>query len=140
MENVCFTVRGQAVGKAARVVTRTGRTYLPSRTRDWMSMVQAEAAKVAPDEPWLGAIAVEIDSYRLPPKSLSKRRRDEALGGTRRPTSRPDCDNLSKGICDALSGLVFADDAQVVTLRVAKWFGAREETRIVVWHISAGVA
>lgn len=36
------------------------------------------------------------------------------------PTKKPDCDNVAKMICDALNGLAYKDDAQIVNLNVLK--------------------
>ena len=37
-------------------------------------------------------------------------------------TTRPDIDNLSKSVLDALEGYAYDHDAQVVELRAAKWY------------------
>jgi len=37
-------------------------------------------------------------------------------------TTRPDIDNLSKSVLDALEGYAYDHDAQVVELRAVKWF------------------
>lgn len=42
-------------------------------------------------------------------------------------TSKPDLDNLAKAILDALTGVLYADDAQVVDLRLAKVIAAGGE-------------
>lgn len=43
-----------------------------------------------------------------------------------KPT-KPDCDNLAKSTLDALNGLTFKDDGQVVELVVRKWHAAGDE-------------
>lgn len=45
-------------------------------------------------------------------------------------TSRPDAENLVKGTADAMTGLVWVDDSQVVVLLVAEVYG--DEDRITV--------
>lgn len=42
-------------------------------------------------------------------------------------STKPDCDNLAKSTLDALNGLLFKDDGQVVTLIVEKWHAAADE-------------
>lgn len=43
-------------------------------------------------------------------------------------TSKPDLDNLLKGFCDALNGLAYDDDSQIVKCLISKEFAAvREE-------------
>lgn len=43
-----------------------------------------------------------------------------------KPT-KPDCDNLAKSTLDALNGLLFKDDGQVVKLSVEKWHANGDE-------------
>jgi crossover junction endodeoxyribonuclease RusA len=45
-------------------------------------------------------------------------------------TTKPDCDKLARGLADALTGIVYTDDAQIVELRVEKLFGTPERTEI----------
>ena len=47
------------------------------------------------------------------------------------PTKKPDADNIAKAILDALNGLAFYDDAQVVYLQVSKRYS--NEPRAVVF-------
>lgn len=44
-----------------------------------------------------------------------------------RKVSKPDFDNVSKAICDALSGVLFRDDAQVWKATVEKWVASGDE-------------
>ncbi|MDF2537449.1 MAG: Holliday junction resolvase [Herbinix sp.] len=39
-----------------------------------------------------------------------------------RPTKKPDIDNIAKVILDALNGIAYKDDTQVVTLEVRKFY------------------
>ena len=69
--------------------------------------------------------------YRAVPKSWSRRKRADAIADKIRPTTRPDLDNLIKGIKDALSGVWYKDDSQVVEYgKVGKWYA--EEPRVYV--------
>lgn len=45
-------------------------------------------------------------------------------------TKRPDIDNLAKGCLDALNGVCWVDDAQIVDLRVSKDYG--EDDKVVI--------
>jgi len=42
-------------------------------------------------------------------------------------TTRPDAENVAKAVLDALTGLLWVDDAQVFDLRVKKLYAAGEE-------------
>lgn len=55
--------------------------------------------------------------FRLPaPKSTPKKRLASLLDGSVRPLKRPDLDNLGKSVLDGMNGIVYRDDAQVVTM------------------------
>ncbi len=45
---------------------------------------------------------------------------------------KPDCDNIAKIILDALNGLAYDDDAQVVKLYVEKRYGAFDHVTVVL--------
>lgn len=42
-------------------------------------------------------------------------------------TGKPDCDNLAKGVLDALNGLLFRDDSQVWTCDICKLVASGDE-------------
>jgi Holliday junction resolvase RusA-like endonuclease len=46
-------------------------------------------------------------------------------------TVKPDCDKLVRGVCDALTGVIYVDDSQVVEIIARKRYGAVESVRIV---------
>ena len=54
------------------------------------------------------------------PRATPKKRVASLLGGLVRPSKRPDLDNLNKSVMDALNGIVYRDDCQVVTLNSKK--------------------
>jgi Holliday junction resolvase RusA-like endonuclease len=49
------------------------------------------------------------------------------------PVTRPDVDKLSRAVLDALTGVVWRDDAQVVVKTARKAYGAPERVEIRVW-------
>jgi Holliday junction resolvase RusA-like endonuclease len=71
-----------------------------------------------------------VDIYRPIPKSLSKKKRLEAIARTLRPTKKPDLDNLVKGIKDRMNKVFWHDDAQIVDMTVRKFYS--ENPRAVV--------
>ena len=40
-----------------------------------------------------------------------------------RPAKKPDCDNIAKIILDSLNGIAYADDKQIISLSVEKYYG-----------------
>lgn len=51
-------------------------------------------------------------------------------------TSRPDTDKLLRGLCDALTGILFRDDSQVVLVVARKVYGDTPQTQLTVAHVS----
>lgn len=66
-------------------------------------------------------IAMHIIFYFAIPKSWSKQKKDNAIWHT----SRPDSDNLLKGVKDALNGIAYVDDAQVCYVSAKKQYSFR---------------
>jgi Holliday junction resolvase RusA-like endonuclease len=51
------------------------------------------------------------------------------------PIVRPDCTKLLRGVEDALTGVVWRDDAQVIEQAVTKTYGTPEGVQVVVWTL-----
>ena len=118
-----FTVHREPKGKQRVRVTRSGHAYTPNDTTTYEGMVRAEYVQQVGDvKPFLGEVEVTIWAYFEIPKSWSKKKQALAKACDLRPTKKPDGDNIGKMICDALNGLAYKDDAQVVTLRVHKFY------------------
>jgi Holliday junction resolvase RusA-like endonuclease len=51
------------------------------------------------------------------------------------PTVKPDATKLLRGLEDALTGVVWRDDAQVVEQAVTKRYAEREGAQVIVWEL-----
>jgi crossover junction endodeoxyribonuclease RusA len=94
-ERVLITIPGRPV-PLQRSRTRGGRHYLPTRSRAYRELLQTEW--IAAGRPSLGAAPFTASTrfYGANP--------------------RADLDNLVKAVLDALNGLAYADDSQLVCL------------------------
>lgn len=128
MASVSFDVWGKVRGKGRPRFTRGGDAYTPKLTRDYeMAIREAfENAPGRPQEPFSGPIAVCIMTYRQLPKSTPKSVISE------QDTHKPDIDNIAKIVLDALNGVAWEDDAQVVSLTVSKLKRIRSPERLSV--------
>jgi len=112
---VSFTVHIAPVAKARpRVSMRHGRAfaYTPKKSADYERLIAEQCPKAPKD----GPLALNLQ-FGIPiPASWSKRKKADALSGVIRPTSRPDIDNYIKAVMDAVNGLAYHDDAQIVSL------------------------
>ena len=127
-----FTVHGKVQGKQRPRFTRAGRCYTPKATADYEAAISAAFRDqcgwfYAASEP----VAVSVDVFRALPKSRPKSVAAEA------DTARPDLDNVVKVVLDALNGLAYADDAQVVEIHATKhdrMRGAGEFVQVMIWR------
>ena len=65
------------------------------------------------------------------PKSYTKAQKATAFD-MRYVPKKPDCDNIAKIILDALNGLAYDDDAQVVQLSVKKQYGIADHVTVTL--------
>lgn len=123
--SLSITIPGPPVPKGRpRVALRGGRAmaYTPGKTRRYEDLIRLEAGRAMEGRAMLaGPLSVEVRAFLAIPKSLNKAKRQAALEGALRPVTRPDCDNYAKTI-DALNGIAWQDDSQVVTLLVTKHY------------------
>ena len=67
---------------------------------------------------------------------MSKKKREAALAGQLRPTTKPDVSNVLKGVEDALKGLWYADDSQIVGYgELGKWYAERPRIEIAMQEL-----
>lgn len=118
-----FGIRMEPVGKGRPRFTRTGHAYTPAKTRAAERQI-AEAARASMKgrPPFPGPVTVHVSAVFPIPKSWPKKKREDADAGLIAPTVKPDADNVAK-LVDALNGIVFEDDKQVVFLSVMKQYG-----------------
>lgn len=77
-----------------------------------------------------GAIMADIDIYYDIPKSTSKKKKELMLKNEILPCKKPDIDNILKIIFDALNGIAYKDDSQIIQVRCAKLYS--ENPRVIV--------
>nr|DAF04112.1 MAG TPA: Endodeoxyribonuclease RusA [Caudoviricetes sp.] len=128
MSSVSFDVWGKVRGKGRPRFTRGGHAYTPKATRDYEAAIREAYmnAPRKPREPFSGPIAVSILTYRQLPKSTPKSVFSEP------DTHKPDIDNVAKVILDALNGVAWEDDAQVVSLTVSKLKRTRSPEKLSI--------
>ena len=140
---VVFEVIGTPVAKARpRVVrTKTGvRTYTPGKTAAWESRVRGEAVKaMRGQEPMEGPVKLVVGVIFEPPASWSAWQRGAAMEGRVAHTGKPDLDNIVKAVKDAMNGVVWGDDSQVIGVSAWKEYGSEAKVGIMVVPID-GVA
>lgn len=140
MITIDVTVPGVPTSKGRpRLSTRGGiaRAYTPAKTRsaesDLAAHVRAQLLTGVHGGSWPSSSAMHVTLFFvLPvPASWPIWKKCAALARTIRPTSRPDLDNFVKLAKDALNGVLWVDDSQIVQLTAEKQYGVEPCTRIV---------
>ncbi len=126
-EPLTIYMPGKPQGKGRpRASMRGGfaRLYTPEQTRTYEGLIRSRALDLMGDNPPLdGPVELVLRAVFEPPASWPKRKREAAIVGDVRPTSKPDLDNIGKAWSDALNGVAFKDDSQVVRTTLEKVYG-----------------
>ena len=132
-----FFVPGEPVAKGRpRFARRTGHTYTPASTVMAENLVRVYAHEaMMGGTPMEGPVAVTIIAKLSIPKSWSNKRRAMASAGMLWPTKKPDVDNLSKTFTDAMNGIVYSDDKQIIGMRVVKMYDEKPGTSVEVYLV-----
>ena len=120
-------VEGTIVAKARPRVCRYG-TYTPKKTKDYEQLIRNNY--MAQDGTFFEKgipVQISIKAYKKPPKSTTKKNLKLIEQGLFLWVNKPDIDNICKSVLDALNGIAYADDGQVVKIRASKEYTLQEE-------------
>ncbi|MDE2441809.1 MAG: RusA family crossover junction endodeoxyribonuclease [Betaproteobacteria bacterium] len=135
-ETVAFVVPGTPVGKGRPRFARQGafvRTFTPEKTASYENLVKVKAEQAMAGRPMIeGAVAVSIWLWVTPPASWSQKKQRQALNHEILPTSKPDVDNVIKGIFDAMNEIVWKDDKQAVDVSIRKRYSETARASVEV--------
>ena len=141
-KNIRFTVPGKPQGKArARTVRNkyTGKvhSFTPEKTQSYEDLIRWCFRDA--DGEYIGnkMIDLYVAAYFPIPKSFSKAKRQAIIDVLLFPTTKPDCDNILKVVLDALNGVAYHDDKQVVSVKCDKFY-TEAEPRIEISLYSYG--
>ena len=142
-----FTVRGTPAtkgsmrGRMAFVKGKGWRTFLfhdNERTGTWQTLVRDGAAQARARIRHTGIlypkpIPVTVIAEFVLPCPIKLRKRADS-----HPTTKPDADKLIRLVFDALTGIAYTDDAQVVQLQARKRYVTPGEDPGVVVTVTGG--
>ena len=112
------------------------------RSRPWQALVKAAARDhMPPDfELLIGPLALTVDFYFQRPSGhygSGKNAAKVLASAPRHPAVRPDLTKLVRSLEDAMNGLVWRDDSQVVWQLLSKRFGTPERAEVVIATVGA---
>jgi Holliday junction resolvase RusA-like endonuclease len=136
-----FTVLGCPVGKGRpKFSTFNGHAtaYTPAKTVNYENLVRLSVQQQQKGlKPFDKDVPLQADiiAYFPIPKSTSKKKREAMLNGEIYHTKKPDADNIVKCILDALNGIAYYDDSQVVYVRCKKNYSDEPRAEITIREI-----
>jgi Holliday junction resolvase RusA-like endonuclease len=139
---IAFTVYGKpepAGSKRAFVVAGKARVVDANKNaKGWKDRVAQVAGEHFGGELLDGALSLELTFYSPRPRSHYRTGRNAHLlrpSAPEFPTTRPDAGKLARGTTDALTGVLWRDDAQVVDDLSHKRFGEPARCEVRVWAV-----
>lgn len=139
--SVAFEVPGNPRGKGsprAGMIGGHARIFTDSKTRAELIAIRVVAAAAMQGRPpYEGPVVLRLCAYRTIPAGWSGKKRAAAIAGQLVPITKPDYSNYAK-MEDGITGIVWRDDAQVVTAVIHKRFSDRP--RLVIDVRSAAIA
>ena len=139
MRVIEFIVWGEPQGKERPRMTRSGHAYTPQKTRTYEAEVVSSFRRDCPGfVPWEKGVPlrVRIRAVYAMPQSASQTAKAKMLAGQKRPTKRPDLDNVEKIIWDSIRAMCFHDDSQIVEASCTKEYGKEPRVEVTVKEIS----
>ena len=142
MTSVMFTVPGKPQGKARartyyNVSTKKHCSTTPENTVLYENFIKdrylqmAKGAFLEREKP----VTLRIIARYLPPKSVSKKRKLDMLEGRELPLKKPDMDNIVKVVADALNGVAYHDDTQIVSLSMEKFYSDSPRVEVSISNL-----
>ena len=107
-----------------------GYTYTPKKTVNYETLVRELYIMQNYRQQLEGELVMTVRAYFAIPKSASKKKAADMSSGKIRPVKRPDWDNVGKMCSDALNGLAYHDDSQIVSATVEKWYSTEPRVEV----------
>ena len=131
-----FEIPGEPHGKGRPRFRRLGNfvsTYNDKKTQSYEALVKQSAKEAFGDTDILETPISLYLYIKLPiPKSYSKKRSEACLNGSEKPIKKPDASNVLKSVEDAMNGVVYKDDSQIVNFHVTKVYSPQSGIDVCV--------
>lgn len=137
---ICLEVCGEPVGKGRpRFSFKSGHAYTPAKTREYEDRIKS-AFLESEQKGFPAGVPLSISlifGFKIP-NSASKKTREKMINCDILPMKKPDVDNVLKAVMDALNGLAYDDDKQIVKVWVFKKYSEVPRTTILIQEVLNG--
>lgn len=148
MNELHFFVPGKAMtsgSKRAFVLKKTGRAIIVpanAKQKPWQEAVKWAAMQAFSKQiPWEGPLLLLLIFTRVRPKGHYGTGRNAGVlkdwAKDLRPTGKPDVLKLGRAIEDAMNGIVYNDDSQIVEEHLSKVYGKKPGVDVRVIKLTA---
>ena len=130
-------VQGQPQGKlrarhGKNFITGAPQTYTPEKTRAYEAHVAWSYRSQGGKHYGEQYVRLGVLAFYSIPKSWTKAKQQQAREGALRPSVKPDADNIIKAVADALNGVAYTDDTQVVEVFARKYYSDSPRIEIYI--------
>lgn len=131
---------GDPVPQGSKRIGRAGKSGRPllldanAKTKPWRNEL-ARAAIERFASPELGDVHVIVNFCFARPKSHYLKSGELRRGAPPFKKSKPDIDKLQRSVLDALTGIAWRDDSQVVSVDARKMWSANGSVALSVWRL-----
>jgi Holliday junction resolvase RusA-like endonuclease len=133
---VTFKLDADPVGKQRARYARRGnfvQTYTPDKTRNYEALLKDAAIEaMGSSEPLETPVSLYLYIRVTIPKSFSKKKVQECLNGSEQPMKKPDSSNVLKSVEDAMNGVVYKDDCQIINHHITRVYSTLSGVDICV--------
>jgi Holliday junction resolvase RusA-like endonuclease len=128
---IIFTIHTPPVPqKKTRFTFRGKHPHAYNSSKKDLLALQWQIKAYAPKEPFLGPMQIEYTFYMPIPKHVSQIKRRQMLNNIIKHITKPDVDNLAYIVTNAMKGIIYKDDSQIVKKTEEKMYS--DDPRIVV--------
>lgn len=134
---ISFEIPGEPCGKGRPRFT--GRiAYTPKKTAVYENLVKLAYREKYKDFTFGTApVVMTVEAHLSIPKSVSKKKKQQMQDGEILPTKKPDFDNIAKIIGDALNGIAYHDDSQIVGFQFLKRYDERPRVCVFIKEVTS---
>ena len=134
-----FEILGIPKPKQSFRFTKQGRRYQTKEVKEREQSIQWQVITQLPDDfvPFDCPLKMEAEFIFPIPSGFSKKKRQQLEEGeVFYKITKPDLtDNLMKGVCDAMEGVVFINDSRIAKIQSVKKYGMFPKTIIKINQI-----